>query len=231
MLQVRKSEERGRSRHPWLHSRHSFSFANYHDPAHMGFSVLRVINEDDVVPGAGFPPHSHRDMEIISYVLEGSIEHRDSLGHVSRLHAGEAQRMSAGSGVTHSEYNASDSEPLRFLQIWIEPRQVGIPPSYEQRPVTSQADGGFDLLVSPDARDGSMKIHQDASLYVARIARGDQVAYGLAEGRRAYLHVVRGTVQVNGEVLGTGDAVAVQDETRLTIAASSNAEVLLFDLP
>jgi redox-sensitive bicupin YhaK (pirin superfamily) len=231
MLQLRRSQDRGHSRHTWLDSRHSFSFANYYDPEFMGFSVLRVINDDEVAAGAGFPPHGHRDMEIISYVLQGSIEHRDSMGHVSRLNAGEAQRMSAGSGVTHSEYNPSHSEPLRFLQIWIEPQRAGIAPGYEQRPIAGQATSGLELLVSPDGRDGSMKIHQDASLYVARLTAGETVEHSLAAGRRGYVHVVRGEVRVSEQPLTPGDAVSLQDETGVVLTALADTEVLLFDLP
>jgi hypothetical protein len=231
MLQLRRSRDRGHSRHAWLDSRHSFSFADYYDPEFMGFSVLRVINDDEVAPGAGFPPHSHHDMEIISYVLQGSIEHRDSMGHVSRLNAGEAQRMSAGSGVTHSEYNPSDSEPLRFLQIWIEPQRSGLTPSYEQRPVAGQTSGGIELLVSPDAREGSMKIHQDASLFVARLVAGDVVEHALATNRHAYVHVVHGAVRVSEQPLTPGDAVFLQDEARVAVTAAGDAELLLFDLP
>jgi hypothetical protein len=231
MLQLRLSQDRGHSRHAWLDSRHSFSFADYYDPEFMGFSVLRVINDDEVSPGAGFPPHSHRDMEIISYVLQGSIEHRDSMGHISRLNAGEAQRMSAGTGVTHSEYNLSHSEPLRFLQIWIEPQRAGIAPGYEQRPITAQATNGLELLVSPDGRDGSMKIHQDVSLYVARLAAGEMVEHSLAAGRCGYVHVVRGEVRVSEQPLTQGDAVSVQDEADVVLTALADAELLLFDLP
>lgn len=231
MLQLRRSQDRGHSRHGWLDSRHSFSFADYYDPEFMGFSVLRVINDDEVAPAAGFPPHSHQDMEIISYVLQGSIEHRDSMGHVSRLNAGEAQRMSAGTGVTHSEYNPSDSEPLRFLQIWIEPQRAGIAPGYEQRPVAGQATNGLELLVSPDGRDGAMRIHQDASLYVARLAAGETVEHSLAADRCGYVHVVRGEVRVSEQPLTPGDAVSLRDETDVVLTALADAEVLLFDLP
>jgi len=232
MFELRLAQDRGRSRYAWLDSRHSFSFADYVDPQRMGFSALRVINDDVVAPGAGFATHGHRDMEIVSYVLQGSIEHRDSMNHVSRLQAGEAQRMSAGSGVRHSEYNASADEPLRFLQIWILPDRLGIPPSYEQRSVAGDgATPNLALLASSDARDGSMRIQQDADLYVGRLGAGESLEYPLAKGRRAYLHLVSGVLGIGDLVLTDGDALAVEQEPVIDVQASEAAEFLLFDLP
>ncbi len=232
MLNVRRSQDRGHANHGWLDSYHSFSFADYHDPAHMGFSVLRVINEDRVQPGAGFPTHGHRDMEIISYVLEGALEHQDSLGNGSVIRPGEVQRMSAGTGVRHSEYNPSHDEPVHFLQIWILPRANGIAPGYEQKNFAPQElDGRLRLVAAPDGRDGAVKLHQDAWLYAARLNGTGGVSHALAPGRRAYVQVTRGAVSVNGERLAAGDGARIENASAVQLAANGSAEVLLFDLP
>jgi len=232
MCFVRQARERGRSNTPWLDSRHSFSFADYVDHSRMGFSALRVINEDHVAPGAGFPMHGHRDMEIISYVLDGALEHRDDLGNGSILRAGDVQRMSAGTGVHHSEFNASNTQPLMFLQIWILPAQAGIAPGYEQ--LSLFTDGGrneLHLAVSPDGRQGSLMIHQDACLYIGRLSRGAVATQGFEPGRRGYLHLARGEVKVNGQLLHGGDAMTLEGEPAVIVDAVSDSEVLLFDLP
>ena len=228
MIQIRKAKDRGHANHGWLDSWHSFSFADYHDPQHMGFSALRVINEDRVTPGEGFPTHPHRDMEIITYVLEGALEHKDSLGTGSVIRPGEVQRMSAGTGIRHSEYNHSQSEPVHFLQIWILPNVQGVKPGYEQKRI--ELDGGLRLLASPDGRDGSVTIHQDARVYAARL-NGAAANHALAPGRRAWLQVARGTASLNGTTLHAGDGAAVEGESALRLAADGSAEVLLFDLP
>ena len=228
MITVRRREERGRTDTGWLTSRHSFSFGGYHDPDFMGVSVLRVINDDRVEPGAGFAPHSHRDMEIISYVTRGRIEHRDSMGHVQRLPAGEFQVMSAGSGVTHSEYNGSDSEPLEFLQIWIVPDRRGIEPGYQQK--RFEPAEGVQLIASPDARDGSMRLQQDAALY-RLILSPRTLSHALAAGRRAYVHVVRGELAVCGERLRAGDGATITETPSIDLCGTDEAEALLFDLP
>lgn len=232
MIANRRADERGRSQHGWLDSRHSFSFADYYDPEHMGISVLRVINEDRVAPGAGFATHSHRDMEIISYVLEGILEHKDSMGNGSVIRPGEVQRMSAGTGVTHSEYNASKTDPLHFLQIWILPKASGITPSYEQKRFAEpEGEGPWCLLAAPDGRNGSLAIHQDVLMYVARSSKGEAASYSLATGRKAYMHVARGEVSLDKTALVAGDGVAIIEEEALSFSADSKAEVLLFDLP
>ncbi|WP_455218296.1 pirin family protein [Kaarinaea lacus] len=232
MMRIRLSEDRGHSQYAWLDSRHSFSFANYYDSDHMGFSVLRVINEDDVAPGAGFSTHAHRDMEIISYVLQGSIEHKDSMGHVSVLKAGEVQRMTAGTGVTHSEYNPSITEPLKFLQIWIQPEKTGLTPGYENLLVENAAEiSGLRLLASPDAREGSMQIHQDMKLFSGSLGSGEAIEYELSQNRKAYVHVVRGEVMINGKRLSSGDAISLAKEHNIHATTASTAEILIFDLP
>jgi redox-sensitive bicupin YhaK (pirin superfamily) len=232
MLEVRRARDRGHANHGWLDSWHSFSFAEYHDPAHMGFGPLRVINEDRVQPGMGFGTHGHRDMEIISYVLAGQLEHKDSMGTGSVIAPGDVQRMSAGSGVRHSEYNPSGAEATHFLQIWIEPAVKGIAPSYEQtRFAADEKRGLLRLIASPDGADGSVTIHQDARVYATLLDGGDSVGHPLAAGRRAYVHVVRGTVQVNAVVLGTGDAAKITAVPAITLDHGSGAEILLFDLP
>jgi redox-sensitive bicupin YhaK (pirin superfamily) len=232
MLEVRKSEERGRAHHGWLQSQHTFSFADYYDPRHQGFGPLLVINEDQVAPGAGFGTHGHRDMEIISYVLDGALEHKDSMGTGSVLHYGDVQRMSAGSGVRHSEFNGSKTEPVHFLQIWIQPNAKGIEPSYEEKHFPVEAkQGRLRLIASSDGREGSVLIHQDAALYAAILNGADQVDYPLAAGRRAYVHVIRGSVSVNGVPLKGGDALKVSGEERIALSNAEAAELLLFDLP
>ena len=232
MLNVRKSQARGHARHGWLESFHTFSFAGYHDPRYMGFRDLRVINEDRVVPGRGFGAHSHRDMEIVSYVLAGALEHEDSLGNGSVIRPGDVQRMSAGTGVMHSEFNASDRDPVHFLQIWIEPSVRGIAPSYEEKRFDEASKRGqWRLIASPDGREGSVLIHQDASVYVTRLEAGDAIEREIAAGRRAYVHVIRGDVRVNGQPLAAGDALKAAGAARLTLDEARQAEVLLFDLP
>ena len=231
MITPRKSADRGRTKIDWLDSRHTFSFGDYHDPGQMGFRTLRVINEDRVRPGAGFPTHGHRDMEIITYILEGALEHKDSIGTGSVIRPGEAQRMSAGAGITHSEFNHSKTDPVHFLQIWITPSARAIAPGYEQRTIDdAKARGGFAPVGSPDGRDQSVKIHQDAALSVAKLERGQTVGTNLKKGRHGWVQVARGTVTVNGIALAEGDGAAISDEEKVTIVADSPAEVLLFDL-
>jgi redox-sensitive bicupin YhaK (pirin superfamily) len=232
MIQVRPANERGYASHGWLESRHTFSFADYYDPAHMGFSLLRVINDDTVAPGAGFPTHGHRNMEIISYVLEGGLVHKDSMGNGSVIRPGEVQRMSAGTGVTHSEYNASDKESVRFLQIWIIPDHRGVEPSYEQkRFADDEVQGKLRLVASSDGRNGSILIHQDAAIYVSKLTRGNAVEHAIANGRKAWIQVARGNVKINGHALVQGDGAAITEESRITIRADNDTELLLFDLP
>jgi len=232
MLEMRKSGERGAANHGWLSSQHTFSFADYYDSKQMGFGPLRVINEDRVQAGAGFATHSHRDMEIISYVLEGALEHKDSLGTGSVLHYGDVQRMSAGTGVRHSEFNHSATETLHFLQIWIEPKFTGLPPSYEEKYFDPESKRGKLLLVaSADAREGSVLIHQDASVYASILDEDDAMEYVLGAGRRVYLHLIRGKLSVNGTAIERGDALKVTDETLLQLGQAENVELLLFDLP
>ena len=232
MITVRQATERGHFDHGWLDTYHTFSFSEYHDPRHMGFRPLRVINEDVVAPGQGFPPHGHRDMEIITYILEGALEHKDSLGTGSVIRPGDVQRMSAGTGVRHSEFNHSRTEPVHLLQIWIVPALRGIEPGYEQKtyPVDEKR-GRLRLVASPDAADGSVKIHQDARVYATVLDPGQHVVHRLAPGRFAWLQVARGAVELNGTKLAQSDGAAVSDESTLTIVASAPAELLLFDLP
>ncbi len=231
MIRLRKAKDRGHANHGWLDSWHTFSFADYHDPRHMGFSVLRVINEDFVAPGQGFPTHPHRDMEIITWILEGALEHKDSLGTGSVIHPGEAQRMSAGTGIRHSEFNHSKSETVHLLQIWILPNRQGVTPSYEQKSIApAELDNRLRLVASPDGQDGSVTIHQDARLYATRMKNTD-VTHALAPGRRAWLQVVRGELTLNGRKLIAGDGAGIENESRLTLAANGTAEALLFDLP
>jgi hypothetical protein len=230
MMSVRPSEARGHANHGWLDSHHTFSFADYHDPAHMGFRALRVINEDRVAPRSGFGTHPHRDMEIITYVLSGQIEHRDSMGSVGVLRAGELQRMTAGTGVLHSEMNRTGEE-LHFLQIWILPERRGLTPSYEQKAFTEQErQGRFRVVVSPDGQEGSLKVHQDMRLYSTLLGRGEQAEHVLAPGRHAWLQVARGKGTLNGVGLKAGDGVAVSEEARLVLSATEPLEALLFDL-
>lgn len=232
MLQIRHSEERGAANHGWLNSHHSFSFGSYHDANHMGFGPLLVINEDRVTPGQGFGTHGHRDMEIISYVLDGALEHKDSMGTGSVLHYGDVQRMSAGTGVRHSEFNHSKRDEVHFLQIWIEPATAGNPPSYEEKhfdPASKQ--GRLRLIASSDGRDGSVLVHQDVAIYASLLGAGDAASLPLATGRRGYVHVVRGTVQVNGIALAGGDALKLTSEAAIALEHALDAEVLVFDLP
>ncbi|AMP16392.1 pirin family protein [Collimonas pratensis] len=232
MLEIRKGTERGVADHGWLNSHHTFSFGHYHDPLHTGFGPLLVINEDRVTAGQGFGTHGHSDMEIISYVLDGALEHKDSMGTGSVLHYGDVQRMSAGSGVRHSEFNHSQTAPVHFLQIWIQPNVKGIPPSYEEKHFTAaQKQGQLRLIASSDGRENSVLIHQDAAIYAA-ILNGDQaLQHTLDAGRSAYVHVIRGRLSVNGLELNGGDAVKVTAETVVTLANAEAAEILLFDLP
>ena len=232
MLVVRKSEHRGNANHGWLHSKHTFSFGHYHDPAHTGFGPLLVINEDRVAPSQGFGTHGHRDMEIVSYVLSGALEHKDSMGTGSVLHYGDVQRMSAGTGVRHSEFNGSSTEQVHFLQIWIQPNVTGIAPSYEEKHFAPETKRGtLRLVASEDGRAGSVLIHQNASLYAGILDEGDQVEHRLAPGRLGYVHVIRGELRVNGTVLSGGDAAKLSDETLISIDQAKDAEVLVFDLP
>jgi hypothetical protein len=232
MLELRKAKDRGHADHGWLNSFHSFSFADYHDPAHMGFGALRVINEDRIQPGTGFGTHGHRDMEIISYVLEGALAHKDSMGTGSSIVPGDVQRMSAGKGVLHSEYNHAKDEVTHFLQIWIEPNVTGIAPSYEQKHFDAASKRGrLRLVASPDGRDGSVTIHQDASLYAALLDGDDAAEFTPRPGRRTYVHMARGSARVNGEALEAGDALKISGEQRVRIDGGRGAEVLLFDLP
>lgn len=232
MQEIRRSAERGHAEHGWLDSRHSFSFADYYDPAHMGFGPLRVINEDRVAPGAGFGEHGHRDMEIVSYVLSGSLAHRDSLGNGSVLKPGDVQRMSAGTGIRHSEFNGSESEPVHFLQIWIEPAQLGLEPSYEEtRFEDDEKRDRLRLIASPDRADGSVLIHQDARVYSGLFDGAGHVDMPLRPGRRAYVHVVRGRLTVNDVELSGGDALKLAEVPVVALRGGHQAEVLVFDLP
>ena len=231
MITRRPSQDRGHANHGWLDSYHTFSFADYYDPKHMGFRHLRVINEDRVQPEGGFGIHSHHDMEIITYVLEGSLEHRDSMGNQSIIVPGDVQRMSAGIGVTHSEYNPSHTEPVHLLQIWILPEKKGLPPSYQQRAFqTEEKRGALRLIGSRGGRDGSIAVHQDVDLFTTLLEPGERVAHRLQTHRHAWLQVVGGAVALNGTLLFAGDGAAVSDEDRLEITASKSSEVLLFDL-
>ncbi len=232
MLEIRKSNDRGHADHGWLQSQHSFSFADYYDPQQMGFGPLRVINEDRVAPGQGFGTHGHKDMEIISYVLAGALEHKDSLGTGSVLHYGDVQRMSAGSGVRHSEFNGSKEQPVHFLQIWIEPNVKGIAPSYEEKHFAQEAKrGALRLIASGDGREGSVTVHQDASIYATLLDGDERAALTLADGRIGYVHVVGGQVNVNGVTLMGGDAARISAEQAVTLEQAKGAEVLVFDLP
>jgi redox-sensitive bicupin YhaK (pirin superfamily) len=233
MLTIRKSAERGHADHGWLNSHHTFSFASYYDAEHMGFGPLRVINEDRVAPGRGFGAHPHRDMEILSYVLKGKLAHQDNMGHTEVLGPNEIQHMSAGSGVTHSEFNGSENEPVHFFQIWIEPKSRGTKPRYEQIKFEPEEKlNRFKLLASPNQVAGAATINQDSSVSLAELTPGKSLSYELASGRQAWVHVIRGEVAVNGTRLGTGDAAAVKDEQQLELAArgGENSEVLVFDL-
>jgi redox-sensitive bicupin YhaK (pirin superfamily) len=246
MIILRPSRERGHAEHGWLDSRHTFSFADYHDPKHMGFRALRVINEDRVAPGKGFGTHPHRDMEIVSYVLEGALEHKDSMGTGSVIRPGDVQRMTAGTGVTHSEFNASKSEPVHFLQIWILPARAGLRPGYEQKNFSAaEKTNRLCLVAAHDGREGAITIHQDAELYAALLDAGASVSHPLAKGRHAWVQVTRGAVELGGHVLSAGDGAALVDEAAVDLvakesaakesaakesAAKEAAEVLVFDL-
>lgn len=230
MIRIRHADERGRTDAGWLDSRHTFSFADYHDPAQMGFRALRVINDDRVAPSSGFGPHPHRDMEIVTYVLDGALGHQDNMGDGSTIRPGEVQRMSAGTGVVHSEWNHSKTEPVHLLQIWILPERRGLPPEYEQRSFGAELSGRLRLVASRDGRDGSVTIHADAALYAARLPAGGAATHDPAPGRHAWVHVARGAVTLNGVALGAGDGAAVSDERHLDLRADGDAEVLVFDL-
>lgn len=231
MLTVRRSRDRGHADHGWLQSLHSFSFAGYHDPAHMGFGNLRVINEDRIAPGTGFGAHAHRDMEIVSYVLSGELAHRDSMGNVVGIPPGDVQRMSAGTGVTHSEFNHAAGQTTHFLQIWIEPSVRGIAPSYEQKSFgAAEKRGRLRLVASPDGAEGSVTLHADARIRAGLLDGNEAVALALDPARKTYVHLVRGALQVNGQPLLGGDAALMERETTLSLTQGQDAEVLVFDL-
>ena len=231
MIDMRRSQERGHANHGWLDTHYTFSFADYYDPRFMGFRSLRVINDDRVAPGRGFPTHGHRDMEIVTYVLEGALQHRDSLGNGSVIRPGEVQRMSAGTGVSHSEFNPSRGEPLRLLQIWILPERDGLAPEYEQKMFTdAEKRGRLRLVASPDGRDGSVTIHQDAEILASVLGAGDRVTHDLKPGRHAWVQVATGKIQLNGKTLDEGDGAAISSERRVELAGVEEAEILLFDL-
>ena len=231
MINLRKSHDRGHANHGWLDSYHTFSFADYYDPREMGFGALRVINEDWVAPKSGFPTHPHRDMEIVTYILEGALTHQDSMGNGSVIRVGDVQRMSAGTGITHSEANASDHEPVHLLQIWIEPNETGLTPSYEQTHFpAADKHGRFRLIASHDGREGSVTIHQDAAVYAAVLDADQALTYTLDSRRRAYLHVARGRIALNNYPLEAGDGAKINGPEALTLSALEAAEVLLFDL-
>ncbi len=231
MMTVRKAQDRGPFDHGWLRTQHTFSFGDYRDPEHMRFRSLRVMNEDHVAPGQGFGMHPHRDMEIVTYVLSGALEHQDSMGHGEVLRPGELQRMSAGTGIQHSEFNPSPTEPVHLYQIWLLPNQRGITPSYEQKAfAAAEKAGRLRVVASPDGRDGSLTINQDAKIFLSTLAANQQVAHELEAGRHAWLQVLRGEIDLRGQGLVAGDGVAISDEQRLTIQATAPSEVMLFDL-
>jgi hypothetical protein len=231
MIRIRKGDERGHFDHGWLDTYHSFSFSDYYDPGQMGFRSLRVINEDRVAPGRGFGMHPHRDMEIVTYVLSGAIAHRDSLGTGSVLRAGELQRMTAGTGIRHSEFNDSATEPVHLYQIWLLPERRGLEPGYEQRGFdVAGRRGRFRVVAAPDGRDGALTIRQDATLHLAALEAGEQAVHPLAPGRHAWLQVLRGRVTLDGRPLEAGDGAALSEEAGLTVRAEESSEVLLFDL-
>ena len=232
MIRVRPSDQRGHANHGWLRAKHSFSFADYYDPAEMGWGVLRVINEDRIAPGMGFGMHGHRDMEIVTYILSGSLEHKDSLGNGGVIRRGEVQRMTAGKGILHSEFNPSPDEETHLLQIWIEPAQRGTRASYEQQPLAvDEMRGRWRLVASPDGAEGSTTIGQDARLWTSHLVVGQPLDYALQPGRLAYVQVVSGCLAVNGIALSAGDGARIAEESSLHFAATEEAEILLFDLP
>ena len=232
MLSVRKAEDRGHANHGWLDSHHTFSFADYHDPQEMGFGALRVINEDRVQPGMGFGTHGHRDMEIVSYVLQGALQHKDSMGTGSVIKPGDVQRMSAGTGVMHSEFNASQNDLVHFLQIWIVPKFTGIKPSYEQKYFSPEDKRGrLRIVAAPDGREDSVAINQDANIYATLLDGDEEVSHTLLPGRRAYVHVATGKLRVNGELLAAGDGAKISGESKVVLQAAGGGEALLFDLP
>lgn len=232
MITVRHSHERGHADHGWLNSYHSFSFADYYDPAQMGFSALRVINEDRVAPGGGFPTHGHSDMEIISYVLEGALAHKDSTGTQSVIRPGEVQRMSAGTGIRHSEFNHSTTAPVHFLQIWIEPDTRGIAPGYEQKAFAGiERRNRLRLVASPDGREGALRLHRDVWLYITDLQDSARVLFDVAANRKIYIQVARGALRVNDVAMNAGDGARITDERQLDLRGAPQAEVLLFDLP
>ncbi|MEZ5585085.1 MAG: pirin family protein [Candidatus Competibacteraceae bacterium] len=232
MLQIRQAYDRGHAQFGWLDSYHTFSFGGYYDPQHMGVSNLRVINDDTVAPGGGFATHGHRDMEIVSYVLEGALEHKDSMGNGSVIRPGDVQRMSAGTGVMHSEFNHSKENPVHFLQIWLQPNKLGVEPGYAERHFAEEErHGRLALLISPDGRDGSLQAHQDGFLYGTLLEKGEEVKLEVAPGRKGYVHVARGNVAVNGQPLAGGDGAQIADAHRIHLEGLGRAEVLLFDLP
>jgi hypothetical protein len=231
MITVRKAEDRGHANHGWLDTYHTFSFANYYDPKHMGFRALRVINEDRVNPTAGFGTHGHRDMEIITYVLEGALEHKDNIGNGSVIQPGEVQRMTAGTGILHSEFNHSETEAVHLLQIWLLPDQEGLSPSYEQRNFSpAKAPGKLHLVAAKDGRKGAVTVHQNVDLYAAVLQKGDRLSHTLQPQRHAWIQVARGAITLNGLSLDTSDGAAISNETEVVIEATQNAEFLLFDL-
>jgi redox-sensitive bicupin YhaK (pirin superfamily) len=231
MIQVRRAEQRGHANHGWLDTYHTFSFANYRDPQHMQFRALRVMNEDAVAPGQGFGTHPHRDMEIVTYVLSGALEHRDSMGNGEVLHPGEFQRMTAGTGITHSEFNPSPTEPVHLYQIWLLPERPGLEPSYEQKEFPeSGRRNQWQLVASRDAAQGSLRIHQDARVYLANLANANALEYELSPGRFAWLQVLRGAVELNGTQLATSDGAAIGEESVLTVRPLAEAEIMFFDL-
>jgi hypothetical protein len=231
MIEIRKSNQRGHANHGWLDTSHTFSFATYYDPKHMGFGPLRVINEDRVSPGKGFGSHGHQDMEILTYVLSGALAHKDSMGNVETLNANDLQRISAGTGIVHSEFNASRTEPVHFLQIWLQPAADSLKPSYQQLSLTEEQKRGKLVLVASPEGGGPLKIHQDAQVLIGQAEAGQELAHDLGDGRQAWVHVIRGAAAVNGQHLATGDAAAVTGETSVRLAGiDANTEVLVFDL-
>ena len=230
MMNIRRANERGHADHGWLNAYHTFSFADYYDPAHLGFRSLRVINDDTVAPGGGFGTHPHRDMEIITYILAGELEHKDSMGNGRVIRTGEVQYMAAGTGVQHSEFNPSEKNPVHLLQIWIQPDHKNAKPRYAEKSLVMAPTGVWHLVASKTGRDGSIAINQDAELSLARLEAGDTVEHTLPSGRHAWMHVAEGAVELNGQKLNAGDAVAVSEETRLKLSATEKSQVLLFDL-